>query len=232
MAERIVTLLPAASEAVCALGLGNRIVGRSHECDYPAELAALPGCTRARLDAGASGAAIDGDVRARIREALSIYEVDAEALRRLQPDVIITQALCAVCACTEADLEAALGDWINGGCQLLSMNGRTLDGVFDDMARIGAALGPPPRGRPAAATLPAQVQSLAAPQAPPTAATPGPPPRAAVSGGGAGGAEAPGGGPGVGGHPSRGRGGRARGAAPGVVSGGVGAPHGARAVDP
>jgi iron complex transport system substrate-binding protein len=116
---RIVSLLPSCTEIVCALGCADKLVGRSHECDFPPEIQSLPVCTAARLDASASSAEIDKQIKSLLERALSIYEIDVARLRELKPDIILTQAQCEVCAVSLADLEKALPSrrvtwWISG----------------------------------------------------------------------------------------------------------------------
>jgi iron complex transport system substrate-binding protein len=105
---RIVSLLPSATEIVCALGAGQALVGISHECDFPQEFTNRPVLTRARIDAHASSGAIDAAVRGVLQSALSIYAVDDQRLCQLAPDVIITQDLCQVCAVSLDDVRAAV----------------------------------------------------------------------------------------------------------------------------
>ena len=93
---RIVSLLSSATEIVCALGQETSLVGRSHECDYPASILSLPVCTAARIDANLPSAMIDVQVKGALRNALSLYDVKADVLERLQPDLILTQDLCEV----------------------------------------------------------------------------------------------------------------------------------------
>ena len=138
--SRIVSLLPSASEIVAALGHGGALVGRSHECDFPSEVAALPALTRAKLDAERDSAAIDRQVRALVEQALSVYAVDAERLRELAPEVIVTQAQCEVCAVSLGDVERAVADWSPPGPRLVSLQAETLEGIFDDIAAVAAAL--------------------------------------------------------------------------------------------
>jgi iron complex transport system substrate-binding protein len=95
---KIVSLLPAATEIVCGLGLRSALVGRSHECDFPADVAGLPALTRARIDSGQPSEAIDREVKRLVHAGLPLYELDEERLHALAPDVVVTQAACEVCA--------------------------------------------------------------------------------------------------------------------------------------
>src|SRR4051812_29931935 len=94
---RIVSLIASASEIVCALGCERDLVGRSHECDYPPAVTRLPVCTGPRFDVAGSSRDIDDRVKAILRDATSVYRVDADLLRELRPDVIVTQSHCEVC---------------------------------------------------------------------------------------------------------------------------------------
>lgn len=104
---RIVSLLPSATELVYALGLGDRLVGRSHECDYPPEVARLPALTGSLVPGGHCGAELDALVSRAAHEHRSLYRLDCAALQRLQPDLILTQELCEVCAVAYDEVEKA-----------------------------------------------------------------------------------------------------------------------------
>jgi iron complex transport system substrate-binding protein len=103
---RIVSLVPHATELLFALGLGDDVVAVTHECDAPERARELPHVTRDRLPAGLTAAEIDAAVRERTERGEAIYELDADALRELEPDLIVTQQLCPVCAVSFTDVQA------------------------------------------------------------------------------------------------------------------------------
>ena len=136
---RVVSLLPAATEIVAALGAGGFLVGISHECDYPPEVRALPRVTRTSLDSALPSGAIDRAMADARRTGVAPVEVDVELVGRLRPDVIIGQSLCDVCAVGEgglAQLVAALlpTPWV------VTLHAHTLDAVLADVGRVGEAL--------------------------------------------------------------------------------------------
>ncbi|WP_298816481.1 cobalamin-binding protein [uncultured Chloroflexus sp.] len=137
---RIVSLLPGTTEIVCALGLGDHLVAVTHECDYPPTVRGLPVVTRSMLDhhEEVSSAEIDAAIRERARNDLSIYQLDHELLASLQPDVILTQALCDVCAVPLKQVEMVVA---GGSAQVLSFEPTSLDGIFGSIKAIGRALG-------------------------------------------------------------------------------------------
>jgi iron complex transport system substrate-binding protein len=137
-----VSLLPSATEIVCALGFTDQLVARSHECDYPAVVTRLPVLTRPKFDPEGSSAAIDGRVKRIVGDALAVYRVDAEALRALQPDVIVTQSQCEVCAVNQRDVELAVADWVGGAPpKIVSLSPMNLGDVLNDIGRVAMALG-------------------------------------------------------------------------------------------
>ncbi|MEM9691932.1 MAG: ABC transporter substrate-binding protein [Myxococcota bacterium] len=135
--DRIVSLLPAATEIVAGLGLLERLVGRSHECDHPASASSVPVLTAPRSPLEGSSEAIHQAVMTRIEAALSVFEVDADALREAAPDLILTQDLCDVCAVSRDDVTTALGD---RGPQLVNLRPVCLDDIFEDIRRVGMLL--------------------------------------------------------------------------------------------
>ena len=142
-APRVVSLLPSATEIAVALGFEAHLVGRSHECDFPPAVEALPALTATKLRKGLSSVEIDQRVQEIVRQGLSAYEVDAQRLRALRPDVILTQTQCAVCAVTPRDLEEALAAWSGAEPALVSLAPDNLADVWGDFGRVGAALGLP-----------------------------------------------------------------------------------------
>ncbi|MFO6445734.1 cobalamin-binding protein [Erythrobacter sp. NE805] len=150
---RIVSLLPSATEIAVALGLQENLVGRSHECDFPPAVKALPVCTSTKLEKGLSSRAIEDRVKAIVEKGLSVYDVDAPLLKSLRPDVILTQAQCAVCAVTPADLEEALASWVGTPPRLVSLAPDDLSDVFGDFARVAEAAGVPERAPAAIARM-------------------------------------------------------------------------------
>jgi len=157
---RVVSLLPSATESVCALGAREALVGRSHECDFPAGVERLPALSSPRLDPTRPGREIHDRVEELVTRGLSIYEIDAAQLRALRPDVILTQTLCSVCAATPEDLAEALCDWTGSAPEIVSLAPLSLADVLRDVERIGEALGLAERGRALADELRARIEAL------------------------------------------------------------------------
>ncbi|WP_367186518.1 cobalamin-binding protein [Thermosynechococcus sp. Uc] len=138
---RLVSLLPSATEIVAALGFTSFLVGRSHECDYPPEVKALPVCTRARLDVKQSSLAIEQAVQNLLQLALGIYDLELATLQRLQPTHIITQDQCDVCAVTLGDVQRAIAELFDPPPQLISLQPHSLADVWQDIRQVAHALG-------------------------------------------------------------------------------------------
>jgi iron complex transport system substrate-binding protein len=137
---RIVSLIASATEIVCLLNCEHQLVGRSHECDYPPSVQRLPVCTAPKFDVHGSSYEIDQRVKAIVQEGLSVYRVDGDMLRRLRPDVIVTQSQCEVCAVSERDVEQAVCDWLDGRPRIVSLKPDQLDDVWRDIQGVGEAL--------------------------------------------------------------------------------------------
>lgn len=138
--KRIISLLPAATEIICALGLSDNLVGRSHECDYPESVKALPICSDAKFLPGANSAQIDQQVKEILTEALSIYKIDKELIQSLKPDVIITQTQCEVCAVSLKDVEEALSNLVSAETKIISLEPNTLADIFREIKEISVIL--------------------------------------------------------------------------------------------
>jgi iron complex transport system substrate-binding protein len=135
---RICSLLPSATEIAYAIGLGDWVLGVSHECDFPADAATKPRLLRPRVDPGRAPAEIDRQVSEIIARGESIYAVDAELLHSVAPDLILTQDLCQVCAASPDDLATALTRFEKPP-RVLSLGPRSLAEVWDDVRRVGEA---------------------------------------------------------------------------------------------
>jgi iron complex transport system substrate-binding protein len=159
---RIASLLPSATEIVCALGAGDQLVGISHECDFPAAIRDRPVLTRSKIDSTATSRAIDAAVRAVIANALSIYAVDEDRLAQLSPDVIITQDLCEVCAVSLDDVRAAVARLAHrNDVHIVTLRPTRLTDVLDDIERVAAAIGRAERGATVRAELDHRIADIA-----------------------------------------------------------------------
>ena len=158
---RIVSLLPAATEILYAIGAGDSVVGVTHECDFPAEAATKPALIRPRIDVTAVPAEIDRQVRELIGRHESIYSLDAELLLRLDPDLIVTQDLCHVCAASSDDLASALARFpANRTPRVVSFTPRTLQEVWHGVRDIAEAAGRPSEGEALAGWLALEVSTV------------------------------------------------------------------------
>ena len=134
---RIVSLLPSATEIVCALGLEDRLVGISHSCDYPLSITDRPRLSRPRANlTGLSSGEIDAAVRAALRDYGSVYEIDVDVIKALDPDLILTQGICDVCAVPETQVVASVA-----GCQILTLDAHDLAAIFASIRDVGCVTG-------------------------------------------------------------------------------------------
>ena len=136
---RIVSLLPAATEMVSALGAMGQLVGVSHECDFPPQVRSLPRITRSRIDPALPSGTIDRAVAEARRTGVPTVEVDVELVAHLRPDVLIGQSVCEVCAIGQADLARVVTTlipipWV------VTLHAHTLDGVLEDIVKVGEVL--------------------------------------------------------------------------------------------
>jgi iron complex transport system substrate-binding protein len=140
--SRIVSLLPSATEIVCALGAGADLVGRSHECDFPAGLQHVPVCTEPKVRVDGSSDEIHASVASVIANDISVYRVHSELLRQLEPDVIVTQIQCDVCAVSLRDVESSIAGWLDVDVpRIVALNPSSLESIFADVEAVGDAIG-------------------------------------------------------------------------------------------
>ncbi|HMI81173.1 MAG TPA: ABC transporter substrate-binding protein, partial [Solirubrobacterales bacterium] len=143
---RIASLVPSATEMLFALGLGGNVVGVTHECDHPPEAADLPHLTATVLPAGLSAGEIDAAVKEVVGEGRALYSLDEERLAELEPDLIVTQAVCEVCAVSYEDV-VTVANRLPNRPRVLQQDPSTLGEVLEDVTRLGAAAGIEERAR-------------------------------------------------------------------------------------
>jgi iron complex transport system substrate-binding protein len=172
--QRIVSLIPSATEIVCALGLRERLVGVSHECDYPPGVELLPAACEPKLDPKQKSAEIDRSVRAILEQALSVYRVKTDVLSQLEPTLIVTQDQCHVCAVSLGDVEAACATlgFKKGATpsstqdarapHVVSLVPETLADIERDFALVAKAAGVPKRGEALLAAFREQLAAVRA----------------------------------------------------------------------
>ncbi|HEX3869020.1 MAG TPA: ABC transporter substrate-binding protein [Pirellulales bacterium] len=137
---RIVSLLPSATEIVCAVGLGDDLVAVTHECDFPPQVARLPKVTRSAIPRDASSAEIDRLVRERLQNGNALYTLDMPLLKQLRPELIVTQALCDVCAVAEDEVRAA-ADELPERPRIVNLEPQRLGEVLQSMRQVAEAAG-------------------------------------------------------------------------------------------
>lgn len=157
---RIVSLVSSATEIVDALGALPWMVGRSHECDYPEEVLALPVCTAPRIAVDGDSREIDKLVRQQRAESISVYEVFDDVLERLEPTHILTQMQCEVCAVSLRDVERSIAGRLASRPRIVALRPDSLEDVFEDFRRVARALEMPERGEQVAATLRARMEAV------------------------------------------------------------------------
>ena len=160
--RRVLSLLPSTTEIVAALGHHGELVGRSHECDFPGEVDTLPVVSRPRQEPVGTSLQIHRRVVDLLERVLSIYEVDAAALRAADPDLIITQDLCRVCAVAEDEVLDAARAYLDKDVDVLTSSPLSLGEVFADVRRIGDALGDPASAERLVARMRAELDQLSA----------------------------------------------------------------------
>jgi iron complex transport system substrate-binding protein len=160
--KRIVSLLPSATEIICALGLREALFGRSHECDFPPDVQQLPALTAPRFALDGSSRQLDQRVKTVLESARSVYRVDVERLRQLRPDTIVTQTQCEVCAVDLDELQRVMQEWDAGARPaLIALEAASLEGVFADIERVAQALEVAERGIQVVAGLHNRIDTVA-----------------------------------------------------------------------
>jgi iron complex transport system substrate-binding protein len=139
--QRIVSLLPSSTEILCALGLRERLVGVSHECDYPADVIGLPTLTEPKLNPHGLSSEIDTRVREIVEEGLSVYRIKTDVLQALQPDLIVTQDQCEVCAVSLPEVEEAVRCVLTQGVNVVSLKPQRLSDIWEDIRQVARATG-------------------------------------------------------------------------------------------
>ena len=157
---KVLSLIASSTEIVYALGCGNNLVGRSHECDFPEEVKSLPHCTQPRFDVEGSSKEIDDRVKATLQSALSVYEVDEVMLADLDPDIIITQSQCEVCAVSLDDVESAVESLSGKKPKIISLQPNSLADIWNDIKLVSRGLDVEDRGLQLIKTMKDKIQKL------------------------------------------------------------------------
>lgn len=156
----IVSLIPSATEMVCALGCQEQLKGRSHECDFPMGISQLPICTAPNLSADGTSQEIHEQVSGILQNALSVYRVETDIIRALKPDIIVTQTQCDVCAVSFTDVEKALKESLEIQPTVISLHATNLQGVWDDIQRVAQELGKEQEGQTLLANYTTRISTI------------------------------------------------------------------------
>ena len=139
--QRIVSLLPSSTEILCTLGMRECLVGVSHECDYPSDVIGLLTLTEPKLNPHGLSGEIDTRVRQIVQEGLSVYRIKTDVLQSLQPDLIVTQDQCNVCAVSLAEVEEAVRCFLTPGVNVVSLKPQRLSDIWEDIRQVACATG-------------------------------------------------------------------------------------------
>ena len=160
--HRIVSLISSATEIIHALGMGDSMVGRSHECDFPDSVLSLPVCTSPKFAISGNSQEIDKLVKETLQTALSVYEVDEELLEQLKPSLVVTQSQCDVCAVSLRDVEAALSRRLSCQPQIVALQPNALADIWHDIRSVAFALDIEARGEQLVEKLNDRLTAIAA----------------------------------------------------------------------
>ena len=159
MKKRVLSLLSSTTEIIYALGCGDRLVGRSHECDYPAEVSELPICTIPKFNVDGTSREVDDEVKSLVQSALSIYYINEKLLKELKPDIIFTQSQCEVCAVSVSDVENALKNITGLSSRVISVEPNSIEDIFNDILTIAEILNVKKKGKELVELIKAKIDS-------------------------------------------------------------------------
>ena len=158
---KVASLLPGSTEIICALGMQEALVARSHECDYPRSVLDLPIVTAPKFEPDGRSYEIDQRVKAILQEATSIYRVEGDLLKTLQPDIIVTQAQCEVCAVSLDEVRRVTCEWLDQPTEIVALEPNALHDVFHGIYQVADALGVPERGTALVDSLRQRMEQIA-----------------------------------------------------------------------
>jgi len=159
MKQRVLSLLSSTTEIIYALGCGDRLVGRSHECDYPEEVSELPICTIPKFNVDGTSREVDDEVKSLVQSALSIYYINEKLLKELKPDIIFTQSQCEVCAVSVSDVEKALKNITGLSSRVISVEPNSIEDIFNDILTIAQILNVRNKGKELVELIKAKIDS-------------------------------------------------------------------------
>ena len=159
MKQRVLSLLSSTTEIIYALGCGDRLVGRSHECDYPEEVSDLPICTIPKFNVDGTSREVDDEVKSLVQNALSIYYINEKLLKELKPDIIFTQSQCEVCAVSVNDVENALKNITGLSSRVISVEPNSVEDIFNDILTIAEILNVRKKGKELVELIKAKIDS-------------------------------------------------------------------------
>ena len=159
MKQRVLSLLSSTTEIIYALGCGDRLVGRSHECDYPEEVSELPICTIPKFNVDGTSREVDDEVKSLVQSALSIYYINEKLLKELKPDIIFTQSQCEVCAVSVSDVENALKNITGLSSRVISVEPNSVEDIFNDILTIAEILNVRKKGKELVKSIKAKIDS-------------------------------------------------------------------------
>ena len=157
---RVLSLIASSTEIVYTLGCGDKLVGRSHECDFPLDVLDLPYCTEPKFNINGSSVEIDNRVKSILQEALSVYRIDERKLAELNPDLIITQSQCDVCAVSLSDVENAARKVLEKKTRIISLEPNQLSDIWNDIKKVASALKVEKRGELIISELRERIKNL------------------------------------------------------------------------